>query len=344
MKKVLLGMSGGVDSSVSAILLQKQGYEVIGLTMNLCENDENIINDAKKVCEKLNIKHYVLDLKNEFKKYVIDNFISCYKECKTPNPCVECNKYMKFGYMYLKAKELGCDYISTGHYAIIEYSDIYKRNVLKVAKNILKDQSYFLYNLNQEIIDHLLLPLGVYEDKNIIRKIALENSLLVANKKDSEDICFILNGNYKEFLEKNTSINYKKGNIVYKDGSILGIHNGLYKYTIGQRKGLNVSSNKPLYVLGFNKEKNELIVGDISDLYKKTFIISDVNWIMNDIIKDDMKVDVKIRYTQKKCKANIKLEDKYVKVIFEEEQKSITPGQSAVFYIDDILIGGGKII
>lgn len=350
-KRILLGMSGGVDSSVSAILLKEQGYEVIGITMKLFEEEIegsccNISStmDAKRVCDYLQIPHYTLNFKDEFKKYVIDDFINCYANCKTPNPCIECNKYLKFGSMYQKAQELKCDYIATGHYAKIEYSEEYKQNVLKKANAVAKDQSYVLYNIPKELLDKLKLPLGIYNSKEEIRKIAEQYNLPVAHKPDSEDICFIPSGDYKAFLENNSDIKSIKGNIVDINGNVLGTHTGLYKYTIGQRKGIGIPNITPLYVIGFNKEKNELIVGDEKELYKKEFIVSDVNWLLFDKLEKELIVYVKTRYSSKAYKAKIIPYRNNIKVIYDEPQKSITEGQSAVFYMDDIVIGGGKII
>ena len=238
-KKVLLGMSGGVDSSVSAIILQEQGYEVIGVTLNLfsCASCCSYI-DVKSVCNTLGIPHFIIEGKDVFQKYVINDFINCYKKCTTPNPCIECNKYMKFGLMYEKAKELGCNYIATGHYAKTEYCEKYNQYVLKKSNAGKKDQSYVLYNLPQDMIDKVLFPLANFESKDEIRKIAKEHNLIVANKPDSEDICFIPDGNYKKFLEQNSDLKAKEGNIVTRQGKVIGKHTGLYKYTIGQRKGL----------------------------------------------------------------------------------------------------------
>ncbi len=347
-KRVLLGMSGGVDSSVSALLLKEAGYEVIGATLELfagssCCNINTYI-DAKNVCNSIGIPHFTYDYKDEFRKYVIDDFIDCYANCKTPNPCIECNKYMKFGFMYEKAKQLDCNYIATGHYAKTEYSNEYKRWVLKKSNAGKKDQSYVLWNIPKDLLSHVLFPLADFEDKDQIRKIARKNNLKVANKPDSEDICFVPDGNYKKFLENNSNIKPKKGNIVNSKGQVLGTHMGLYNYTIGQRKGLGISNSVPLFVLGFNKAKNEVIVGEENELYKKEIIVSDFNLLLVDEIDSWMDVEVKTRYSSKVARAKILKEDNNIKVVFDEPQRAITKGQSAVFYVNDIVLGGGKII
>lgn len=346
-KKVLLGMSGGVDSSVSALLLKNEGFEVVGVTMELFAGSSccniNTYLDAKNVCKSIGIPHFTIDYKNEFKKYVIDDFINCYKNCKTPNPCIECNKFMKFGLMYEKAKELGCNYIATGHYAKTEYSEKYGRWVLKKSNAGKKDQSYVLWNIPKDLIEHVLFPLADFETKDEIRAIARENNLKVANKPDSEDICFVLDGNYKKFLENNSDIKPKNGNIVNSKGEVLGIHSGLYNYTIGQRKGLGISYKVPLFVIGFNPSKNEVIVGEERELFTKQAYVKDINLLLFDRIEEELEVDVKTRYSSKMAKATIIQEDDIIKINFKEPQRAVTPGQSAVFYIDDIVVGGGKI-
>ena len=246
--------------------------------------------------------------------------------------------------MYEKAKELDCDFIATGHYAKIEYSDKYNQNVLKKSNNISKDQSYVLYNMPKELLNKVIFPLGIFKNKEEIREIARKNDLKVANKPDSEDICFIPDGNYKKFLEENSNLKPHEGNIVGKNGEILGKHNGLYNYTIGQRKGLGISFKEPLFVIGFNKNKNELIVGTNEETYQKEMMVNNLNWLLFDNLSKKIEVKVKIRYSTKESNAIIEqVEDDLVKVIFDEPAQRITPGQSAVFYLDDVVLGGGKI-
>ena len=345
-KKVLLGMSGGVDSSVSALLLQDQGYEVIGVTMQLLdkENSESI-NDAKKVCKKLGIEHHVVDLKKVFKEKVIENFICTYMCAKTPNPCVECNKYLKFGELFNIAKQFECAYIATGHYAKIEYSNIYNQYVLAKSKSKLKDQTYFLYDIDKKILPNIIFPLSDFDDKNEIRKIAEERGLEIAQKKDSQEICFIENNNYVEFLQRqNPSKTIESGNIVLKNGQILGTHNGLIHYTIGQRKGIGVSYQEPLYVIKLNSQKNEVVVGTEKELYSKELTAKNLNFLVDINLQGEIEIQAKVRYRANPAKATLKVKGNFAKVIFEQEQRAITPGQSVVFYMDDIVLGGGKIM
>lgn len=357
-KRVLLGMSGGVDSSASAILLKKAGYDVIGCTMKLWNTDEKAINGAKKVCEKLQIPHYIIDCEKEFRCKVIDNFINEYQKAKTPNPCVQCNKYIKFGEFYKKAEELECDFMATGHYARIEYSDKYNQYVLRKSKEEKKDQTYFLYTISPDKIQHILFPLQDYTDKEDTRKIAEENQLEVAQKKDSQEICFIPNNNYQDFLLNNMNLKPKQGNIVLKTGEVLGKHNGLINYTIGQRKGLGVSYKEPLYVIGLDKTNNQVVVGKEEDLYSKELRATDINWMIKEIegkINNGEEIEcyAKIRYRAKEAKAIIKkvitknteMSNYEIVSNFVEPQRAITPGQSVVFYdYEGIVLGGGTIM
>lgn len=339
MNKVLVGISGGVDSGVSALLLKNQGYEVIGATMNLFDND---LLDAKNLCDKLNIEYIELDCKEKFNKCVIEYFINEYKQTRTPNPCIECNRKLKFGYMYDYIKKNNIDYLATGHYAKVEYSDKYNRYVLKKANNKDKDQSYFLYVINKDILPKLIFPLANFSNKEEIRKIAKENNLNVHSKSDSQDICFIPNGDYKEFLKENNNIKDSVGNIIFND-KIIGKHTGLHKYTIGQRKGLGISHEVPLYVIGFNKEKNELIVGEEKDLFVDNFYVKNYNLLAIDDLNSVLKVKVKTRYKSLEHDATIENVGNKILVKLDNPIKCVSAGQSAVFYDDDIIIGGGII-
>ncbi len=346
-EKVLLGMSGGVDSSVSAILLQKTGYEVSGCTMNLLEEpNEQSIKDAKNVCKKLGIEHHVFDCRKEFRCQVINKFIKEYENAKTPNPCVECNKYLKFGVFYEKAKELGCKYIATGHYAKKEYSEKYQQYVLRKSNEEKKDQTYFLYTIPREKIEYIIFPLQDNISKENTRLLAEEYGLEIANKKDSQEICFIKDDDYQRFLKENMKKQPQKGKIVLTTGEILGMHNGLINYTIGQRKGLGISYKEPLYVIKLDINKNQVIVGTEKELYNSKLEVINLNWIINveNRLEEGIECFAKIRYRAKEAKAKVISENSKIKVIFQEPQRAITPGQCVVFYDEEgIILGGGKI-
>ncbi len=343
--KVLVGMSGGVDSSVAALLLKKQGYEVIGATMVLFDDDKlkegclssNAIKDAQMVCNKLGIKHHVIDLKIAFKKYVIDDFINAYKNGVTPNPCVCCNKYLKFGVLFKEAQKLGCDYVATGHYAKIKDGKL----MVSTVKN--KDQSYFLYGVDKNVLKHVIFPLDGFTSKEEIRRIAEENNLVVARKKDSQEICFIPDNDYVQFLRSKANLRSKEGNFVDKNGNVLGKHKGIINYTIGQRKGLGISSSHPLYVIKIDISNNEITLGSENDLYNNELECRNVNVLVD---KLPSVVMAKIRFRASASLARLKtLENGNIKVIFKEPQRAITKGQSVVFYDKEgVVLGGGIII
>ena len=340
MKRVLIGMSGGVDSSVAAYLLKEQGYEVVGLTMSLfVSNSEsgctatNIIDDAKKVCDKLGIEHHVLDLRQAFKSHVIDNFINSYLNAETPNPCVECNKFLKFGLMWEEAKKLNCDFIATGHYASIKDNKLCKIDSPK-------DQTYFLYKINKELLPHILFPLQDFTDKDKIRNIASQIGLEVHDKKDSQDICFI-EGEYTNFLEQNIDKLPNKGNFILSDGTIIGEHKGIIYYTIGQRKGLGVSYKHPLYVININKETNDITLGTEEELASKEITITNINLLVDNL---PTYAQGKIRYRYELTPCSIKqIDNDTIIVTFDVPVKAATIGQSLVLYDNDICLGGGKI-
>lgn len=349
MKRVLLGMSGGVDSSVAAYLLQREGYEVVGATMSLWKPKDNSedksVSDARAVCEKLGIDHHVLDFSSEFQEKVVDNFIDEYFRGKTPNPCVFCNKSIKFNLLFDKARDLGCDYVATGHYALVEYNPKSGKYEIKKASSDSKDQTYVLYNLNQEKLARTLFPIGNY-DKDTIRSIAKEIGLEVHNKPDSQDICFIPDHDYKKFLKKHSDRNIESGNFVDISGRVLGQHKGIISYTIGQRKGLGITFGKPTYVVGINGDDGSIILGNNEDLFKASLLAKDVNFVEwnQDEIEGPIDVYAKIRYAAKPSPARVTYIGKdRVRVDFEEAQRAITSGQSVVFYSEDRLLGGGII-
>ena len=331
-------MSGGVDSSVAAYLLKKEGYKVIGITMWLIDDDKSnkAIEDAKKVCDKLEISHYVIDLREQFRSIVINDFINAYKKGITPNPCVVCNKYFKFGLFFEEAKKLGCDFISTGHYAKISDGKLFRASLLE------KDQSYFMYGINKDVLNYVLLPLEDYKDKSLVREIAKEIGLDVNDKKDSQEICFIPNDDYKSYLENSLDSLPDCGDICLTNGTVIGKHKGLMYYTIGQRKGLNVSYSEPLYVVSLDVINNRLIVGSNDDLFKDELVASDVN-LLSDSINGVLYAKVRSRGELKRVSLTL-LDNDCIKVKFYDKERAITPGQSVVFYDDNNCCLGGGII
>ena len=351
-KKALIAMSGGVDSSVAAYLMKEAGYDCIGVTMKLYDNEDigmeqektccslSDIEDARSVAVKLGIPYYVFNFKADFKEKVIDNFIESYRCGMTPNPCIECNRHLKFAHLWQKARELQCDVVVTGHYARIT-EDGQGYHLLK-GKDSAKDQSYVLYSLTQEQLAHTCFPLGGYT-KEEIRRIAEEQGFFNAAKKDSQDICFIPDGDYRSFIEKTTGQSSQPGDFVDKDGNVLGTHKGYYCYTIGQRRGLGISAPQSLYVTESRPEENKVVLGSNDDLFHSHLTADNFNWIEE--VRPDEVIKARIRYHQVEKEATARVtQDGRVEVDFLEPQRAITKGQSVVLYRGDAVVGGGRII
>ncbi|MFA5104711.1 MAG: tRNA 2-thiouridine(34) synthase MnmA [Candidatus Margulisiibacteriota bacterium] len=349
-KKVLMAMSGGVDSSVSAAILKQKGYDVIGITMEIWPKQvddfggccsASAVDDAKRVAAKIKIPHYVLNLREEFKKFVIDDFVQEYRNGRTPNPCIRCNKHIKFDLLLKKADELGADFVATGHYAVIVKGK--KMYELRKASDKNKDQSYFLYDFPQEALKRVLFPLGKMT-KAKTRQLAKKLGLSVADKKDSQEICFIENNNYGAFVSENSQEPIKPGPIYSADGTGLGMHKGIIYYTVGQRKGLGIPFGKPFYVTRIDPAHNAIIVGDESETYGKTLVAENVRWTSIAPPKEKFSAKAKIRYMNEETEAQITpLEDGLLSVSFKKPVKAITPGQSVVIYKNDTVLGGGII-
>lgn len=355
-KKALIAMSGGVDSSVSAVLTQKAGYECSGATMKLYDNSlvENTrgktccslddVEDARAVARKLNMPFYVFNFTEEFNKEVIQRFVDAYETGATPNPCIDCNRYMKFQKFYQRSRELRYDKIVTGHYARIE-QNVNGRFLLKKAKNTGKDQSYVLYSMTQEQLSHTLFPLGEFESKEQVRELAQEFGFLNAHKPDSQDICFVPDGKYIDFIKQYTGKNYPEGDFVDINGEVIGTHKGIIGYTVGQRKGLGVAFGRPVYVVSKNANTNCVVLGDEKDLYSSSCTANNINLIACDNIYDEINVTAQIRYNQTAQPAKVVQTDKdKLLITFDEPQRGVASGQAVVLYDGDTVIGGGTLL
>jgi len=352
-KKALIAMSGGVDSSVAAYLMKKEGYDCSGVTMKMFNKDDagfseessccslTDVEDAYAVCHRLGMEHFVLNFCDCFREDVIERFIGAYKEGRTPNPCIDCNRFIKFKRLLERAEVLGNDYIVTGHYARIEKCG--DRYLLKKAVDTNKDQTYVLYALTQHELSHTLLPLGSLT-KPQVREIAEEQGFINARKRDSQDICFAPNGHY-EFIERYTGEKPKKGNFIDVAGNVLGEHEGILKYTIGQRKGLGVSFGKPMYVCRIDAKENTVTLGDEAEIFTKTLTANNINMIAADKLENPIRATAKVRYSQDAQPATVvQTGDDEIKVLFDKDIRAITAGQAVVLYDGDTVIGGGTVI
>ena len=356
-RKVVVGMSGGVDSSVAAWLLKEQGYDVIGVTMQIWQDEDtevqeaeggccglSAVDDARRVAMDLGIPYYVMNFKEEFRKNVMDYFVGEYVEGRTPNPCIACNRHVKWESLLRRSIAIGADYIATGHYAQIDRLPG-GRYSLKTSVTASKDQTYALYNLTQEQLSHTLMPVGSYH-KEEIRDMAERLGLPVAHKPDSQEICFIPDHDYASFIEEYTGRELPPGNFVDLDGNVLGRHRGITHYTVGQRKGLNLSMGRPVFVVEIRPETNEVVIGDNQDVFTNVLRCCKLNWMAVDGLHGkSMDVLAKIRYSHKGSPCTIReIGNDMVECRFHEPVRAVTPGQAVVFYDGDYVAGGGTII
>ncbi len=356
MNKCLIAMSGGVDSAVAALLVKNMNIDCVGATMKLlggggieldeehacCSRED--IEDAKKVAERLGIEHYLYDFSEHFATKVVDNFVHAYETGATPNPCIECNRYLKFQRLFEEAENLSCSHIATGHYARVEYNEKSGRWSLKKAKDLSKDQSYVLYSLTQKQLSRVIFPLGNMT-KADVRAIAEENGFINAHKKESQDICFVKNEDYTDFIERYTGKTYPEGYFVDKEGNVLGTHKGIIHYTVGQRKGLGLALPAPLYVCEIDTDKNRVVLCPHEELFSLELTATDINLISVPDLYTPMRVKAKVRYRHTEQSATaVQLDENTIRVTFDEPQRAITKGQSVVLYDGDIVVGGGRIL
>lgn len=355
-KRVVIGMSGGVDSSVAAYLLKQQGYDVIGVTMQIWQDKSkeafereggccslSAVEDARRVCAKIDIPFYVMNFKEVFEKMVIDYFVEEYLTGRTPNPCIACNKFIKFDALLERAKALEAEYVATGHYARVLYDECRKRYIIRRSAALDKDQTYVLYNLTQDQLRHILMPLGDYK-KGQVREIARELDLRTANKPESQEICFVEDNDYGRFINERVGKDIKPGYFVDTQGRKLGAHKGIVHYTVGQRKGLGIALGKPMYVVEIIPDKNLVVLGDESEVFSNELVASKMNYISFEKLEGPINVKAKIRYSAREAEATvIPIDNEKVRVVFKEPQRAITPGQAVVFYQEDLLVGGGTI-
>lgn len=355
-KKVVVGMSGGVDSSVAAYLLKQQGYDVVGVTMQIWQDESHeeienkggccglsAVDDARRVAAMLDIPYYVMNFKSEFKRDVIDYFVREYLAGRTPNPCIACNRYVKWESLLTRSIQIGADYIATGHYArICELPN--GRYAIRNSVTAKKDQTYALYNLTQEQLKRTLMPIGDYT-KEEVRKIAEDIGLMVAGKPDSMEICFVPDNDYASFIEKETGVTSVPGDFVDVDGNVIGKHRGVIHYTVGQRKGLGIALGKPAFVVAIRPEQNQVVIGEDRDVYTERLYANNLNFMAVDDISEPVHVKAKIRYSHEGAYCTVrKIDSDTIECMFDQPVRAVTPGQAVVLYDGEYVLGGGTII